>query len=337
MLAPLFLGKDLILALNLAQIGKFETAPVVRPWDGPLPEVITRQAEFFYIHHEGVRLRVMLARTSNPDPRGSIIFSPGRTEFIEKYFETVEDFLNRGFNMLIIDPRGQGLSDRLLEDRLKSYVESFQDYADDFAFGIKAFEAELPKPHIAMGHSMGGCIVLLAVLSGVVNPSAVVCSAPMTGIFDVENRLSEMIIGVFSLMGMSKRNIPFQKQTNGLPIPFKGNKLTSDFDRFQRWASYFKTTPELRVAGPTIAWVRQALWAMNYINRNARQLKVPGLVVAAGGDPIVDPASNSKFAHMAGIDFKVVPGALHELFMEKDEFRNQFFESFDTFLNKQGL
>lgn len=316
---------------------KREAAPVVRPWDAPLPDVIARQASFYYIHHQGIRLRVMLAKTEVDDPRGSIIFSPGRTEFIEKYFETVEDFLARGFNILIIDPRGQGLSQRMLEDPLKSYVKSFQDYADDFAFAMDSFADDLPKPHIAMGHSMGGCIVLLAVLSGVINPSAVVCSAPMTGIFDVETRLSEYFIRVFNLLGFSKSNIPFQKQTGGLPVPFKGNKLTSDLDRFEKWASYFKTTPELRVAGPTFGWIRQAIWAMNYVNRNARQLKIPGLIVAAGGDPIVDPASSSKFAHMAGIDYKVVPGALHEVFLEQDEFRDQFFESFDAFLDKQGL
>lgn len=330
-MAPLFLGE------NLAGTQKLETAPVVRPWDGPLPDVITAQAKFYYIDNEGVRLRVMLAKTTAKDPRGSIIFSPGRTEFIEKYFETIEDFLGRGFNILVIDPRGQGLSDRLLEDPLKSYVHSFQDYAEDFAFALETLQDDLPKPHIAMGHSMGGCIVLLAALTGVINPSAVVCSAPMTGIFDIETRFSGYIIRGFNLIGFAKRNIPFQKQTGGLPVPFKGNKLTSDFDRFQKWASYFKTTPELRVAGPTVGWIRQALWAMNYINRNARQLKIPGLIVAAGGDPIVDPASNSKFAHMAGIDFNVVPGALHEVFMEKDEYRDQFFEHFEAFLDRQGL
>lgn len=316
---------------------KLETAPVVRPWDAPLPDVITQQASFYYVHHKGVRLRVMLAKTKDKDPRGSIIFCPGRTEFIEKYFETIEDFLGRGFNVLMLDPRGQGLSDRLLEDRLKSYVHSYQDYADDFGFITEKFAADLPKPHIAMGHSMGGCIVALAVLTGAANPNAVVLCAPMTGIFDVETRFTEYFIRAFNIMGFSKKNIPFQKQTHGLPVPYKGNKLTSDFDRFEKWASYFKTTPELRVAGPTFRWVRQSLWAMNYINRNARQLKIPGLLVIAGADPIVDPASNHKFARNAKIDSKVVPGALHELFLEKDEFRNQLFESFDNFLDKEGF
>ncbi len=303
----------------------------------PLPEVITRQAEMFYVMRDGMRLRVMIARTTHKDPRGSIVFCPGRTEFIEKYFESVGDFVARGFNVLILDPRGQGLSDRMLEDPLKGYVKNFQDYADDFAFIMDAFAPELPKPHIAMGHSMGGCIVLLAVLSGAANPNAVICSAPMTGLFDVETRFTEYFIRALNIVGFSKRYIPFQKHTGGLPVPFKNNKLTSDLDRFQRWASYFKTTPELRLGGATFRWTRQALWAMNYVNRNAPQLKIPGLIIGAGSDPIVDPASNEAFAKRAKIEYKVVPGALHEVFMEKDEYRNQFFESFDAFLEKEGF
>lgn len=303
----------------------------------PLPDTISNQANFYYLDHDGVRLRVMLAKSSVDDPRGSIIFCPGRTEFIEKYFETVEDFLSRGFHVLILDPRGQGLSDRLLDDPLKSYVQDFQDYADDLAFAANCFKDDLPKPHIAMGHSMGGCIALLAVLTGALQPSAVVCSAPMLGIFEVETRVTEYFIRLFNFLGFSKRNMPMQKQTGGLPVAFPNNKLTSDETRFRKWASYFETTPELRVAGPTFAWVSQALKAMSYVNRNAAQLKIPGLIVAAGGDPIVDPGSNVDFARAAGIDCKTVPGALHEVFMEQDEFRDQFFEAFDKFLIKEGL
>ena len=112
----------------------WEPAEVVRPMGNALPDVIARQGKFFYIKRGGVRLRIMLAKTTITDPKGSIIFCPGRTEFIEKYFESIEDLLARGFHVLIMDPRGQGLSDRLLDDRLKSYVENFQDYADDLSY-----------------------------------------------------------------------------------------------------------------------------------------------------------------------------------------------------------
>ncbi|NNE58026.1 MAG: alpha/beta hydrolase [Hellea sp.] len=316
---------------------RLKPAPVVRPNGGLLSDTIASSSAFYYLDHEGVRLRVMLARPDTKDPRGSIIFCPGRTEFIEKYLETVEDFLARGFFVLILDPRGQGLSDRLLPDRLKSFVHQFQDYADDLAFVTESFADDLPKPYIVMGHSMGGCIALMSVISGVMNPSAVVCSAPMLGLFDVNTKPAELFVRFFNILGFSKRNLPFQKQDGGLPVSFKGNKLTSDPDRFARWASYFKSTPELRVAGPTFRWISESLKAMTYVNRNANRLKIPGLIIAAGADPIVDPASNASFARAASIDYHVVPGALHEVLMEKDVYRDQFFSAFDDFLKKQGL
>jgi len=200
-----------------------EKADIVQPDNRPLPRLIAQNASFYYLHHGDVRLRVMLAQTPQKDPRGSIIFNPGRTEFIEKYFETVENFLALGFNVLIFDPRGQGLSDRLLPDPLKCYVRNFQDYATDLGFIIERFKNDLPKPHMLMGHSMGGCVVLLSVLTGVVNPSAVICSAPMLGLFDVETRTTEYFIRVFNILGFSKKNLPFQKQDRGMPVPFEGN------------------------------------------------------------------------------------------------------------------
>jgi len=59
--------------------------------------------------------------------------------------------------------------------------------------------------------------------------------------------------------------------------------------------------------------------------------------VAAGADPIVDPASNLNFARKAQAKHRVVPGAKHELMMEKDVFRDQFFESVDKFLAENAL
>lgn len=315
----------------------FETADAVIPDDRTISDVIDRQAQFYWVPRGDLKFRVMLATPAIDEPRGTLIFCPGRTEFIEKYFETIEDFLERGFTVLVMDPRGQGLSSRLLSDPLKSYVRDFQDYAEDMAFIADAFAPLLPKPHIAMGHSMGGCVALQAIISGVMNPAAVVCSAPMLGLFDIETSIMSSMIKLASKLGFSKHSIPFQKQQGGVPVAFKSNKLTSDLKRFTSWAAYFQNVPQLRVGPPTFAWICAALKSMAYVNRNADQLKVPGLIVAAGGDPIVDPASNRRFARHAGIDYRVVPGALHEVFLEQDHMRSQFFEAFDHFLKENGL
>jgi len=279
----------------------------------------------------------MHASTPSDDPRGSIIFSPGGTEFIEKYLETATDFIERGFSVLMLDPRGQGLSDRLLDNKLKSYVRDFQDYADDLAFVATEFGPLLPKPHIVMGHSMGGTIALQSVISGVLNPSAVICSAPMLGLYDLDTPILKWTMRGLAALGLKTNNLPFQKQRNGLPVPFNVNKLTSDRDRYRHWAAYFQTSPRLRLGPPTYGWIVAALKGMNYVNRNAAELNIPCLIVAAGADPIVDPASNSDFAAKAGASFKVVPGAMHELFLERDIYRDQFFAEFEDFLGENAL
>lgn len=321
----------------MAPLPEFETSFFVRPNDRPLPELIERQADVYWLSRQGARLRVMLATAPTEDPRGTIVFCPGRTEFIEKYFESFEDFLRRGYTLIVLDPRGQGLSSRPLPDPLTHYIRDFQDYADDLAFVVDQFAPHLPKPHIAMGHSMGGCIVLHAILSGVMNPSAVVCSAPMLGLIDVDSGLATAFVKVAAILGFSKRHLPFHEHDSGLPVPFKDNKLTSDPVRFAQWAEYFQTVPELRLGKPTFGWVRAALRSMAYVHRNAPQLKIPGLIVGAGADPIIDPASNARFAELAGIDYHVVPGALHELLIEQDKYRRQFFAAFDDFLEKNAL
>jgi len=123
---------------------------------------------------------------------------------------------------------------------MKSYVDDFQDYADDLAFVAEEFSSLLPKPHIVMGHSMGGTIALQAVLSGAMNPSAVVCSAPMLGLFDLDTPIMKWAIRGLAALGLKTKNLPFQSQRNGLPVPFNINKLTSDKDRYRHWAAYFQ-------------------------------------------------------------------------------------------------
>jgi len=320
-----------------AVLPNFEEAEIVLPGGRAVPELLEPRLKTYYIEREGVRLRVMFASAATDNPRGSIIFSPGRTEFIEKYFETTADLIQRGFNVLMVDPRGQGLSDRLLEDRLKSYIGDYQDYADDLAFAVEQFSPLLPRPLVAMGHSMGGTIVLQSIVSGALTPDVVVCSAPMLGLFDLETPLMRAAIVALSKLGLDKRNLPFQRQRAGLPIPFQGNKLTSDKDRYRSWAAFFQTTPRLRVGQPTYGWIRASLAAMAYVNRNAANLKIPGLMLGAGADPIVDPASVENFAKAAGCEYAVVPGALHELFLERDALRDEAFARLDKFLEDQKI
>ena len=112
-----------------------------------------------------------------------MVLSGGRTEPIEKYFEVASELAGRGFAVLMHDWRGQGLSQRLLPERLKGHAAGYHDFLTDYAALIAAFEARLPKPWVAMGHSMGGCLTALALAKGEDRFAAAVLSAPMFGIY----------------------------------------------------------------------------------------------------------------------------------------------------------
>ncbi len=67
-----------------------------------------------------------------------------------------------GFDVLIIDHRGQGRSGRMLPDTHRGHVVDFSDYVDDFA----AFWQQESQPgpwrkRYILAHSMGGAISTL--------------------------------------------------------------------------------------------------------------------------------------------------------------------------------
>src|SRR5205814_3496736 len=91
-----------------------------------------------------------------PGRKGTLCIFPGRAEFIEKYFEVVNDARARGLAVAMFDWRGQGRSGRTLTDRRKGHVRSFAEYDLDLESFIKEIVLPAcPPPLFALGHSMG--------------------------------------------------------------------------------------------------------------------------------------------------------------------------------------
>src|SRR3954463_1496068 len=63
--------------------------------------------------------------------RGTCVLLNGQTEFIEKYFEVIDELRGRGFAVATMDWRGQGGSGRMTQDSRKSFVHDFSEYDED--------------------------------------------------------------------------------------------------------------------------------------------------------------------------------------------------------------
>lgn len=285
---------------------------------------------------DGVNLR--FARFAPPaGRRGTVCILPGRTEWIEKYFETVRDLRGRGFAVAILDWRGQGLSDRALADRHKGYVGSFSEFDIDLETLMREVVLpDCPPPLFALAHSMGATIMIRAVHRGQRWFDRIVLSTPMLGIgFLTSMTLPSLLVGALRLSGFGTMYVP-GRYPGVLDLrPFVGNILTSDPVRFARNAAILETEPALGLGGPTVGWCDAAFRAMRVMREPSypANIRQPILIVAAGRDAIVSNQAIEDFAALlrAGSHL-VINGAQHELLMEQDRYRTQFWAAFDAFV-----
>jgi lysophospholipase len=259
-----------------------------------------------------------------------VVLSTGRTEAIEKYFEVVRDLQQRGFVVLVNEWRGQGLSHRDLPDRLKGHALGAETYLADYRALLVAFEARLPKPWIAIGHSMGGCLTLMALARGQAPrfAGAVLC-APMLGL-----RLPRFARALVALRLLTGRARDWA-QPPGDPAgePFEGNVLTGDPVRYRRGKDLLRANPDLALSSPTWGWLDFALRATAWLAKgeNLKDANLPVVIVSASRDKLVSNADQKAIATLLPRgEFVTVEGAEHEILMETDPLRNQFWERFDA-------
>ena len=285
---------------------------------------------------DGRQVRYCLWPQTGESRRGTVCLFGGWGEFIEKYFETVDDLRRRGFAVATMDWRGQGGSDRLLPNPAKGHVEDFAHYEADLSqFMSEIVLANCPAPFLGMAHSMGGHILLRAVLN---NPNwfeRLILSAPM---IDIDRELTRSLflrlaIELLALIGFDKVFVPGgTSRPSGLE-PFEGNDLTSDKARYERTRELLEAEPRLGLGAPTIGWLRAAARSILWINAPGRAegLQVPTFIVAAGEDAVVSTRMTQRFADRArAVGCQVIAGSRHEILQERDAIRSQFWAAFDA-------
>jgi len=285
---------------------------------------------------DGVALRYALWQPP-PGRKGTLCILPGRAEFIEKYFEVVSDARARGLAVAMFDWRGQGRSARLLSDRRKGHVRKFSEYDIDLECFIREIVLpDCPPPLFALGHSMGGSMLIRAAHRGRRWFDRIVLSAPMIDLVgQTASRGARNTARFMRLAGFRSAYIPGGGATAVSSRPFVGNPVTSDPVRYARTGAVVEAAPELGLGSPTIGWVDAAYRAMDEFADPAypASIRQPILIVAAGQDEVVSTPATGQFAvRLRAGSHLVIAGARHELLMEQDRFRSQFWAAFDAFV-----
>lgn len=281
---------------------------------------------------DGAQLRSAIFPVENA--RGAVVLLNGRCEFIEKYFEVIEDLRARGLSVATMDWRGQGLSSRLLPAAEKGHIDDFKTYVSDLRLLMEQVaKTNFTGPYILMTHSMGGAPALQLLAEGYEGFAGAILCAPMTRFFanPVMRLYARLASGSACRLGASRQSVLGVKEYS---LEFEGNALTSDRTRHTRFLELQTAAPNAIIRSPTYGWLKAATDSIDELHKPGRLngIHVPVRIISAERDLLIDHTDHEELADAyEKIDCITIKGALHEILMERDELRDQYWKAFDEF------
>lgn len=269
------------------------------------------------------------------------VLLPGRAEYLEKMAIPAAGLAARGFSVVSLDWRGQGLSDRLIPARDRGHVAGFTDYHRDIAALLAAPEvAALGPVRLVLAHSMGGTIAIGAVQTGALPKVPLVLSAPLLNLaMTWPVRLAARCLA-FAAAWTGLAHLwaprPDADRPYLLTVTFEDNVLTSDRAVFDWLQAVLRQDPRLALGGPTLGWMAAVIREMDKL-RALPRLPVPALVLAGGAESVVDPDAMRHAAQKWQTDYAEIADGLHELLVEAEPMRSQAWAEIDGFLERCSI
>lgn len=266
---------------------------------------------------------------TSPNHTKAIVVANGRVESVWKYQELFYHFFQLGYDVYSFDHRGQGLSDRLTEDRQIGHVASFSHYVEDMAELISSFELGKYDQRFLIAHSMGGAIST-RYLQCYPNHGfdRVALSAPMFGV-NMSPLLKPIAPYWAYLVSLVSTNPNYlTKNREYRAKPFELNPLTSSKVRYKWFRDLYEEMPQIKIGGPSARWVWQALSGAAACIKNAQKLVIPTLLIQAERDNIVSNQAQLEFITSLKITNKaskleISKSSQHEILFENDKIRDE--------------
>ena len=295
------------------------------------------EASGFVTTPDHVKIRYARWKSITAPVKGTVVLLQGRAEYIEKYYETIDELRSDGFEVLAFDWRGQGGSERLLDDPRRGYVDTFDDYVVDLETMIG--EILLPDcraPYFVLAHSTGGLVALIAATKVRNSIRRMVLCSPFLGINagGYSSYWIQLATGAMTALGLGEAFVG----RGGTPIeniPYANNLVTSDSERFLRNRQFVEDHRELSIGGPTANWIFAAGKAIERVFDPDfyGQISIPSLFIISGSDQIVDSNASEQLAlRMRTASSLTIDGAKHELFQEQRRYREQALAAFKAFV-----
>jgi lysophospholipase len=236
-------------------------------------------------------------------PAGLVVFVHGFDAHCGMYRELGRSLADGGFTATLFDLRGHGRS-----SGRRGHVDRFEEYGVDLNAVVARARALTPgKPVTVVGHSMGGAVVLDALMRRAIDPPAdrAVLAAPW--------------LGLVMPVPWWKR-VPSPLFARLWPTLTMGNGLrAADVSRNPRVVEARDRDPLVHHVA-SARFFEEVLAAQARIRAGAGPLPLPTLVLVVGNDKIVSTEATLTFARAAGATVAVrrYEALYHDLFVEPE-------------------
>ncbi len=265
-----------------------------------------------------------------------LVILPGRGESSLKYAELAYELRGQGHDIVILDHRGQGLSERSNGVSDHIHIENFDDYVLDLEVVREYFckEKKYKTKHI-LAHSMGGAIALRHIqLYGKEQWSGILLSSPM---LKIKSKTIPLFIGIWILKTYiklgKKLNPIWNKQVQDTKKNYKDNNVTHCIHRFGWARKMDELHPHIISGAPTFQWLKESIVAGQRVMRDKSAYKCPMLLIQADQDTIVCNEAQNKFAHeVENCRIIRLKECRHEILQESNSIRNRALVQITQFL-----
>lgn len=285
---------------------------------------------------DGWEMRVLDWPGDSDAPRGSILFQGGRGDMVEKYLESLAHWQAQGWTVTSFDWRGQAGSGGCTDAGNCGDIDDYGRYVADLAAFHAEWAAATPGPHVIMGHSMGGHVLLRALTENAIRPDAAVLVAPMLGFrHGVFGPFAERAAQLMGGLGDTARPA-WKGNEKPYTTTTRNTLLTHDNDRYADEIWWQRHRPDLLTGPPSWRWVTQGFKSMRELAADPRlgSIATPVLMLVATRDALVDARAALRLAsHLR--DCRVVafgPESAHEILREVDAVRDRALSEIDAFL-----
>jgi alpha-beta hydrolase superfamily lysophospholipase len=251
---------------------------------------------------EGLRLFEQWWRPES-EPKAVVVIVHGYAEHSGRYIHVAEHLIRNGYAVDTFDLRGHGRS-----EGARAFVRSFDEYLEDLDLFLgRACKRNPEKPVFLLGHSMGGGITPLFVITRNADLQGLVISA---GALQINKDISPLLIRISGIMGRLFPKLP--------TIKLDSSAISRDLEVVKLYDS-----DPLNYRGGTLARTgAEMVRATKRIQAQMETVSLPLLILHGTADRLTDvEGSRQLYARACSKDktLKLYEGFYHEILNEPEK------------------